>query len=293
MSRYAILEQIQQLDPLKDCAEITRLIYCYEFPWDQQRALEIALYRTYCVPAISTLLYGTGELTNHTQKRYDDTALILSEIATFGFESERGRAALRRMNRIHQHFSISNEEYLYVLSTFIYEPIRWNARFGWRKMCQREKLASYYFWREVGRRMYIKNIPDSYEGFELFNIGYEQSHFHYADTNKCVAAATRDLFLSWIPLPNFLRTLLKPALYALLDEAMLDAFGFPRPSQALRVLVEGMLKLRGFALRFFPPRKKPFLYVERRHRSYPKGYTLTQLGPEDMLEELNETAKMP
>ena len=36
------------------------------------------------------------------------------------------------MNRIHGRFEISNEDFVYVLSSFVFEPIRWNARFGWR-----------------------------------------------------------------------------------------------------------------------------------------------------------------
>jgi len=31
-------------------------------------------------------------------------------------------------------FQISNEDFLYVLSTFVFESIRWNARFGWRRI---------------------------------------------------------------------------------------------------------------------------------------------------------------
>jgi len=36
------------------------------------------------------------------------------------------------MNQLHGRFDIANEDFLYVLSTFIFEPIRWNTRFGWR-----------------------------------------------------------------------------------------------------------------------------------------------------------------
>lgn len=288
MGRYDILHRIEQLDPLQDHAEIYRLLVCFEFPWDFTRASELALYRTFCVPGISALLDKTGEFAHRTQKRYDDTALLLAEMGAYGYDSERGRAAQRRMNRIHKRFDISNEDFLYVLSTFIYEPIRWNARFGWRKLTERERLAIFYFWREVGRRMNIKAIPESYEQFEQYNIAYEHDHFRYAETNRRVAEATRDLFLSWFPLPGFLRSLLKPAIYALLDDAVLDAFGFPHPPKVLRQLLAAGLKARAFALRLFPPRKYPFLYVEQRHRSYPDGYTLTDLGPPDMLASLNQ-----
>ena len=139
MGRYDRLRRIEELDPKGDHAEIYHLICGYEFPWDMTRALEVALYRTYCVPSISALLDRTGEFYKRTQKRYDDTALIVAEISKWGYNSERGREALRRMNRAHSRFDISNGDYLYVLSTFIYEPIRWIERFGWRRMSKNEK----------------------------------------------------------------------------------------------------------------------------------------------------------
>ncbi len=288
MSRYDILRRIQQLDPQQDCEEIYNLMGCYESPWDQIRSLEIALYRTYCVPSISTLLDQTGEFANRTQKRYDDTSIIVAEMSAFGFDSERGRAAQRRMNRMHKHFAISNDDFLYVLSTFIYEPIRWNSRFGWRVMSEHEKLASYYFWCEIGRRKNIKELPATYAMFEQFNRTYERKHFRYTESNRRVGEATRDLFLSWFGLPPAISSFLRPVVYALLDDPMLDAFGFPHPPQALRSLLTITLKTRAFALRFFPPRTTPYIYVEQaKHRAYPQGYTLEQLGPPQMLPTLN------
>lgn len=60
------------------------------------------------MPTISSLLAQTGYFAAHGQKRYDDTALIIAEIAENGYDSERGRAAIRRMNQIYHHFPISN-----------------------------------------------------------------------------------------------------------------------------------------------------------------------------------------
>ena len=36
------------------------------------------------------------------------------------------------MNRMHGRYAISNDDYLYVLSTFVLVPIRWNHAYGWR-----------------------------------------------------------------------------------------------------------------------------------------------------------------
>ncbi|MGA7215407.1 MAG: oxygenase MpaB family protein, partial [Terrimicrobiaceae bacterium] len=71
-----------------------------------------------------------------------------------------------------------NSDYLYVLSTFIYEPIRWIDRFGWRGLTGNERLASYYFWCAVGRRVGIREIPESYEIAKLGPPNMDdQSHF--------------------------------------------------------------------------------------------------------------------
>ena len=131
------------------------------------------------------------------------------------------------MNRIHGRFEIANEDFLYVLSSFVFEPIRWNARFGWRPLIETEKLATFEFWREVGRRMAIRDIPDGYAELERFNEEYERERFRRTEATERVGRATRDMFLAWFPgLP---RRFGSQAIYALMDDRLLDAFGFPHP----------------------------------------------------------------
>src|SRR5947208_29922 len=101
MGRFRILKKIRTLDPVKDHQRIVFLSTCYEFPFDTTRSLEFALYRTYCVPSISALLDRTGEFAARPQKRYDDTDLIVSELMEWGYDSDRGKRALRRMNQLH------------------------------------------------------------------------------------------------------------------------------------------------------------------------------------------------
>ena len=272
-----ILDEIKSLDPLKDHLRIVYLSTCFEFPFDTTRALEFALYRTYCVPSISALLDKTGEFAARAQKRYDDTDIIVSELMDWGYDSERGKRALRRMNQIHGRFEIANDDFLYVLSTFVLEPIRWNAKFGWRLMCEQEKLAMFYFWAEVGRRMNIKNIPETYEAFEQFNIDYERTNFKYTDANNRIGGLTRDLFISWFP--RFTAPLVRRAIYAIMDDTLIEAFGFPKPSRFMRGMVSGSLKLRGWLAGLLPQRKKPRLRTEMGHPSYPSGYVIEELGP--------------
>jgi hypothetical protein len=281
MGRYDRLRAIEKLDPKRDHVEIYHLMCGYEFPWDMTRALEVALYRTYCVPSISALLDKTGEFYKRTQRRYDDTALIVAEISKWGYESERGREAIRIMNRAHSRFAISNGDYLYVLSTFIFEPVRWIDRFGWRRLSRNEQLASYYFWCEVGRRMGIKEIPESYEKFQKFARAYERDNFRFAETNQRIGSATRDLFASWIP--RIFTPLVRSGIYALLDDAMLESFGFPRPSPLMRKLVCAALLMRGWIVRILPARQTSNFFTDRPNRTYPDGYEIGKLGPPNIV----------
>jgi hypothetical protein len=277
MARSLVLDEIQGLDPEVDHQRIVFLSTRYDFAFDTTRALEFALFRTFCVPTVSSVLDRSGEFQSRAQKRYDDTDIIVSELMENGYDSDRGRAALRRMNQIHGRFDIRNEDYLYVLSTFVFEPIRWNAKFGWRPMCEQERRALFYFWRAVGKRMNIQQIPDRIEDLEQYNLEYEQARYRSVETNRRVGAATRDMFLSWFPAP--LRPMARPAMYAIMDEPLIEAFGFPRPSRTLRWLVAKSLKLRARLLRLLPPRRRPVLRTEMRQRTYPRGYQIDTLGP--------------
>jgi hypothetical protein len=291
MGRFDTLHQIQQLDPERDNMKIMYLSFGYEFSWDSIRALEIALYRTYCVPTISALLDRTGEFRERTQKRYDDTSLLIAEMCKYGYLEGRGKEALERMNWAHSHFKISNDDYLYVLSTFIFEPVYWIDKYGWRKTCGQERLGYYYFWREVGTRMGMKDIPPSYDAFETWKDEYERKYFVFADTNNRVGSYTRDLFASWFP--RLFTPVVRYTIYAMLDDNMLESFGFPKPFPVARALVDKGLRLRGRLVRFLPPRRKPHFFMDNRNRTYPGGYMIKKLGPPKLVEKEKQEMGTP
>jgi ER-bound oxygenase mpaB/B'/Rubber oxygenase, catalytic domain len=270
--------EIRGLDPVEDAQRIVFIDASLEFPWDTQRSLELAFYRTYAVPSIAELLASTHELTDRPQKRYDDTQILISAFCELGYDSDLGRRALRQMNRIHSRFAIANDDFLYVLSTMVFEPIRWNARFGWRPLLEVEKLATFNFWREIGVRMAIADIPESYDELEAFNLAFERERFGYSDAGHRVAAATRDLYLDWFPgLPKRAG---RPLIHALLDRPLLDALGLEAPSKRLGRIVEDALRTRSQVVRALPARRRPRFRTLERHRSYPAGYAIETLGPE-------------
>jgi hypothetical protein len=276
--RFRRLRLIRSLDPESDHAVIYRLSVGLEFPWDYTRSLELALFRTFCVPSISELLARTGEFERRGQKRYDDTRVLMAEMTQHGYDSPRGKEALRLVNRMHGRFDISNDDMLYVLSTFVYEPVRWIDTYAWRRLSEHEKLAGYHHYRQVGRRMGIRGIP-SYVDFERFNREYEAEHFRFAESNREVGQDSLRMMCDWFPAP--LRGLVRRGVIAALDRPMREAFGFPEPGPHAVAAVRAALRLHGAVERCLPARRVNRLVngtVNRTYPGYPQGYSLSALG---------------
>ena len=276
MGGRGVVEEIERLDPERDFERITFLSTNHDFPWDVEQSLSLAFFKTYGIPTISELLDRTGEFRERAQKRYDDTELILAEILDNGLDSGRGREATRRMNRMHGRFEIRNDDYLYVLATFVLVPLRWNRRYGWRRYSRTEELATLHYWRALGRRMNIQGIWETIEELERWSDEFERANLRFSESSRRVADDTLGLFLSWYPAP--LRPLLRPVVLALLEDELLDAFGYDHPPSWLRLSLDLALRARARVVARLPRRSKPHLITRRPHRAYPTGYGLDELG---------------
>ncbi len=273
------LRTIATLDPEKDYEEIYRIDTMHEFPWDMNQSLGLALYRTYAVPSIGNLLYRTGEFTERTQKRYDDTGLILTAIGTHGLGSPEGKAAIRRMNQMHGRYGISNDDLRYVLTTFVSVPIRWLDEYGYRAFTDAEKVASANYYRRLGELMNIKDIPATWQEFGTEMDAYERDHFGYDEGAVAVSEATLALMATFPPNAKAPRRAVRRSALALMDEPLLAAFGYQPVSRAEQVLFRGAIKARGRLLRHFPARKEPLHFEDLPQvRSYPGGHRIEELG---------------
>src|SRR5260370_8370737 len=102
-------------------------------------------------------------------------------------DSESGREANVRMNGMHGRYDISNDDYLYVLSTFVLVPGRWNDRFGWRPYSEQERRAGLNYWLELGRRMDIRGIPNDLDELDRWSRASERANWRYAESNRPLA----------------------------------------------------------------------------------------------------------
>lgn len=278
-TRHHWARRSEQLDPERDHREISLHVSAYDFPWDTLQALSFALFRTYAVPSIGRLLDETGEFTGRVQKRYDDTGLLLEEVQRHGLTSDRGRSAVRRINRMHAMYDISNDDLRYVLATFVVVPQRWIRDFGFRDMTPNEVTASTRYYLELGRLMNIRDLPADFAGFERLLEAYEREHFAFDAGGRRVADATLDLIATFWPNRWAPTSVVRRFAFSLMDEPLLRAFRYPVPGRLERGVLRGAMRVRARLLRLFPARSQPrWVSAYGCFRSYPAGYDIDHLG---------------
>jgi hypothetical protein len=155
-------------------------------------------------------------------------------------------------------------------------PGRWNDRFGWRPYSEKERRAGLNYWLELGGRMNIRDIPNDVDDLDRWSRAYEKTNSRYADSNRRVADDTLNLFLSWYP--RWLRPVVRLGVLSLLEDYLLDSFGYPHPPRWFRRTVELSLRIRARVIPWLPRRRSPRLITNEPMRSYPGGYRPDELG---------------
>ncbi|ORZ03990.1 hypothetical protein BCR43DRAFT_484320 [Syncephalastrum racemosum] len=298
----------------KDAAEeVYNIMFRREFPYLARQGTELALFKTFSVPTISKLLVATGEFGKDVSKRAEDTELILGEMLdvyarcanetqTRGCplsagdvqqQKQRAELSLTRLNELHGKYNILNSDFVYTLSLFVIEPMRWIEQYEWRALDEREYKAAWRVWYDIGQGMHLKDIPESYEAMLAFKRKYEEECVKYSPTNwKCAEPTVMHILQR---APKFIRPILiKYFLPCVLEPHDCIAFDLPQAPPRLVSLMETFLGLRRFYLRYLSlPRNRfvcrtPFAtndkgrYVPRFNLYkpiYPDGYAIEELGP--------------
>ena len=274
----AIRTEIAALDAERDCQRIVHLLACYEFPFDTTRSLELALFHTYGSVSVSGLLDKTGEFRKFGQKRYDDTRVLIAHFLEDGYDGGFGKPAIERMNAVHGHFQIPNDDFLFVLSTFISYPIEWFRKNGYRPLTPHEEHAWFVFFRNIGMRMGIRDIPQTWPALRQWVDAYEAQYLVYADSNRHVADATVAIFAGWFPWP--LKLAVEPVVRALIDDRLLRAFGYQKPASWFSRLIHATLQVRKRVKAVINIEHHPKLVANTRNRTYPGNtYTIDGIAP--------------
>jgi len=295
-----------------------------EAPFIFETSLQFALFRTYGIPSISGLLAQTGLLgsSEHAAKRYVDTDVLITEFVAQKWGGERWAGAVGRMNAIHAAYGggrgdmgnnkaaggdveeknrevigkgkgmrIKEEDMLYTLSLFAWEPVRWTQRWEWREVSELERCAMGVYWKGIGDAMGINYffLPGGQPVQSTNELGhgdgtkdkesetirgwrdglhwmdelaawaeqYEKENMLPADCNTLIADETVDLLL--ISLPSALKPFGKKAVAVLMDSRLRTAMQYPAPPTSLTLVLHTLLRTRRLILRYLCLPRPEFL----------------------------------
>jgi hypothetical protein len=241
--------------------EIIKTIVVREFPFMYAFAIQFALIKGYALPFGTKLLVQTRRLASKEKvgKRSEDTVLLVYELLVSGIDSERGLAALSKINWIHRQYGskIRNGEMVHTLSLFVLDPIRWINAHEWRKLSELEEVAIFTYWKEIGNRMGINDIPVTLAAFEDWVKDFETENMRYSDTNRICATATINLYLR--SLPRFLQGFGRNVMTAFIEPRIRPLIGLTEPPWIFSLGVLFIFECRKFIVRhLYIPRLRDF-----------------------------------
>jgi hypothetical protein len=263
---------------------VYRNVALFELWWEVEIGLRLAFYHTLAMPRIAQVLAKSGETRERPLKRAIDTALLIYELIDSGIDSPAGGEVIRVLNRIHRHWQIDQEDYEYVLATFIVCPVRFADRYGWRPMTEAEREASTLFYAEMGRLMGMRRQPGSYAEAEAWLDTYEAANMGYSPEAAEMEIAIEDAVrrrIPWVPGPLAGRGARIVTQGLLGTRELCEALGLPPSPRTERVFYLGM-RARAMAMRAMPRRRRSWLRrAKLAAEVYPSGrYELAKLGPD-------------
>lgn len=248
-----------------DAQAILKTLAELEFPSFYGVSMVMALFRTYGIPSISSLLVATGQLKNAetASKRAADAGVLLLEFGLNKPTSERAIEAIARMNFLHSRYQksgkITNDDLLYALSIFALEPSRWINRYEWRCVSDVEMCAFGTYWKNMGDAMEIScaKLPSSMRGWrdglhwlielEEWSDEYEEANMVPADTNRQLADSQLDTLLPKCP-ATYLDSCRKMVI-ALLGDRLRRSMMYPQSPPIYHNTINAILSFRKLLIR--------------------------------------------
>lgn len=246
--------ELARLDPELDNERMTHLLLevRYGNSLFAAAAYTLAFLRQMSIPSIARTVHrgGTGDIMRVTRQRNDDTLVFFGEIMRCGYSSERGGEVIDRLNEIHSRYRISNDQNLYTLASLTLEAQRIADVLGMPVMSERELDALYYFWRGVGERMGITDVPGSSTEFMAWTLRYERDNAEFTAGGRAVADVMIADFAARFPRP--LRRAGSILLLSICDDELLDAHRLSRPSRWQKTIALQALRGYLFSARVLP-----------------------------------------
>jgi hypothetical protein len=183
-------------------------------------------------------------------KRYADTTILVGEFLVNDIDSERACIAINRMNWIHSRYGnkIKMDQMVYTLCLLTCEALQWIDKYDWRQTTTLEKHASWVFWYEVGRRMGLTDVPESFEACVAFIEEFETRYMAPSRDNAIIAKSVFALYASTFP--AFLTPVVDAVIIAFMDKRLSGAFKLPTLStNSIRKSLCFLLAMRKYFVR--------------------------------------------
>ena len=274
--------EIERLDPVRDARRIAHLLLevRYGEPRFVHPMFALAFSRKVAIPAIARVLHrdGKGIILSQTAKRNDDTLVFFGLLLRHG-NSPQGMAVVERMNRMHARYPIPNELNLYTLSTLACLPQRLGRQFTGRDLFdEKEALAVYRFWVEVGEMMGIKDIPGSPEAMLQWMLAYEASEYGHTQAGQEVTLAlAREYAQRWYPKP--LQEVGQRIFFAMFDDHLRETHQLPEPTAVEKELVQAGVRAFVLSRQVLPdPAERDLLGMFG--QAYSPAPAVEQVGPQ-------------
>lgn len=258
--RFDLRDRIARLDPVRDYAEIVRLLMFHEFPWDVRMAGRLMVWHLYANGWVAAAVGRTDDLLS----RSEVTSLAFGDLVEHGFDSPRGREVLRFINRGHRGPLVTAGHLAFALAALAVTLVRWLDRYGWRPVTSGERAALATFYAELGRRMGVRDLPRGYDELAAYLASCEAG-FAPSPAGRLCSERTLAMARARVAWP--LRPLVRPVVAALLDPGVRAAVGLRAPARPVRLAVSAVLRARRRIVRLLPPRANPTTPRTRRGQS--------------------------
>ncbi len=140
-------------------------------PQEARIGLTLGFVRTFGVPEIAGVLYGTGRMTSEPKARAKATGAAMFALLAAGTGTPEGRGIVEGLRRAHRRPGITPELMRYVLACFTVCPVRFAGRLVPGAVTPVERASAYAFHRSLALALDLPETGDGLIGDGLIGDG--------------------------------------------------------------------------------------------------------------------------
>lgn len=284
-----LLAESQTLDtqemPLPVAQKIYDSLMHAEFPFWFWKGIELALFRTYGIPTISSQLAKTSRLVapDKLPRRYVETEVLFLEFALRKWGTVPWLQATARTRAIHAGYrksgAVREEDMLFTLAALATQPVILVEQLEWRNLNEAELCAIGTLYRamadafDIDYTQYLapfvdKNKTSGLVGLDFYyalrnwQLSYEARAMTYTPQNRVLCDAAVGLLLWGVPGAS-VKQFVTTALTTIMDDSLREAMGFPPTPFWIAKMTNSLLNTRRWFLQYLCPPRPDALKIQR------------------------------